>query len=291
MNSIPSVLCAVDLSHRSATVLQHAGAVAEHFRAQLTVVTINSGEASPVDALSSLMCESLPPPDAWMPARQVRVAAGQPAESILGIARDEGADLLVIGSHGENGDRGHAFGSTAEAILRIADVPVLVVPNSASDLGSLDDARALSTLGGVLAPIDFSPLSRRDARIAARIAESLDVPLLLVHVTAATPSAPGVEPEMAQLQLDELRREIAGATPTETVVVPGQPAEAIAAIAAERKIELVVMGLRGASGADGPRPGSIAYHMLCLTPAMLLALPPVLRRAAPVAPVITYARL
>jgi nucleotide-binding universal stress UspA family protein len=291
MSSIPSVVCAVDLSHRAAKVLQHAGALAEHFRARLTAVTVEPDRASAARVLSSLRRDVLERPDDSSPAPHIRVATGQPAETILRLAHEEGADLLVIGTHGTGGVRGHAFGSTTREILRAATLPVLVVPNSVADLRSLDDPQELSRLGSVLAPIDFSPLSRRDARIAARIAEVLDVPLLLVHASPDTPQAPGLEPEAARAQLAELRREILGATPIETRVMPSEPASVIAAVVSERHVGLVVMGLRGAGGADGPRPGSIAYRVLCAAPTLLLALPPVLRaKAAPSARAAAYAR-
>lgn len=211
----------------------------------------------------------------------MRVAGGPPAAAILRVAHDEGADLLVMGTHGNGGFRQGSLGSTTQAVLRHADLPVLVVPNTVSDLHSFDDRHALRNLGSVLAPIDFGPLSRRDARIASGIAETLGVPLLLVHVSPAQPADCGLDPESAVAQLSELRDTVAAATPVEILAVRGEPADAIAAIASERNVGLVVMGLRGAGGAEGPRPGSTAYRVLCTTPTMLLALPPVLRRSAP----------
>jgi nucleotide-binding universal stress UspA family protein len=281
MSSVPTVLCAVDLSHRSAKVLQHAGAVAEHFRARFVATTIDASEASAAETLALLARGALPTTKNWTPEYRLRIASGPPAATILRVAQEESADLLVIGTHGAGGSPENSLGSTTEAILRHAEVPVLVVPNGVADLHSLDDACELTDLGTVVAPIDFSASSRRDARIAAAIAETLDVPLLLLHVSSIESGDGGVQPAIAIAQLSELRSEIVRATPIETSVVIGEPAEAIAAIAGDRKAGLVVMGLHGASGTDGTRPESIAYRMLCKTPTMLLAIPPVIRRAAP----------
>jgi nucleotide-binding universal stress UspA family protein len=279
MSSIPSVLCAVDLSHRSAKVLQHAGAVAEHFRARFVAATVDASESSAAESLAQLARGVLPTSRDWTPEYRIRVVPGRPAATILRIAEEEDADLLVIGTLGAGFSRETGFGSTTLEVLRHAELPVLVVPNGVADLRSFDDPFELTRIGPVLAPIDFSPLSRRDARIAAGIAETLDVPLLLLHVSPIDATDCGLAPDVALTQLFELRKEITCGTPIETLAIRGEPAEAITAVAVERSVGLVVMGLRGAGGVEGPRPGSNAYRTLCATPAMLLALPPIMRRA------------
>ena len=60
----------------------------------------------------------------------------------------------------------------------------------------------------------------------------------------------------------------------ETVVAVGSPAEEIARIAIARDAGLIVMGLRSQEHMFGPRPGSVAYRVLSLAPARVLALPP-----------------
>jgi nucleotide-binding universal stress UspA family protein len=51
---------------------------------------------------------------------------GHAAHAILTIADDEGADLVVIGTHGAS-RWGRLFGNVPEKVLRFARVPVLVV--------------------------------------------------------------------------------------------------------------------------------------------------------------------
>ena len=43
------------------------------------------------------------------------------------VARERGADLIVISSHGRTGLGRMLFGSTAESVVRHAHCPVLVV--------------------------------------------------------------------------------------------------------------------------------------------------------------------
>lgn len=57
----------------------------------------------------------------------VHARIGKPADEILGIAEDVGADLILIGTHGYTGVQRLVMGSTAEHVVRAAGCPVLVV--------------------------------------------------------------------------------------------------------------------------------------------------------------------
>ncbi|MFN2577162.1 MAG: universal stress protein [Pyrinomonadaceae bacterium] len=55
------------------------------------------------------------------------IAHGDPAAEIVRIANERKVDLIVISSHGRTGLGRILFGSTAEAVVRHARCPVLVV--------------------------------------------------------------------------------------------------------------------------------------------------------------------
>jgi nucleotide-binding universal stress UspA family protein len=57
----------------------------------------------------------------------VRVRIGFAAEEILEAAREEGADLIVLGTHGRRGLAHLVLGSTAEKVVRLAPSSVFVV--------------------------------------------------------------------------------------------------------------------------------------------------------------------
>jgi universal stress protein A len=59
------------------------------------------------------------------------VETGSPAEEIVKAAMNWPADLIVIGSHGRTGARRAFLGSVAEAVMRQAPCPVLVVRGKA----------------------------------------------------------------------------------------------------------------------------------------------------------------
>jgi nucleotide-binding universal stress UspA family protein len=53
---------------------------------------------------------------------------GNPGQAIAEYAQEQGHDLVIIPSHGHGGLHNLFFGSTAEAAVRLCDVPVLMVP-------------------------------------------------------------------------------------------------------------------------------------------------------------------
>jgi nucleotide-binding universal stress UspA family protein len=56
-----------------------------------------------------------------------QVRRGRPAEEILTAARESGADLIAMATHGRTGLGRLLFGSVAEAVLRQAPVPVFMI--------------------------------------------------------------------------------------------------------------------------------------------------------------------
>ena len=55
------------------------------------------------------------------------VVCWPPAETITGYAKESGADIIVMSSHGRTGPSRWTHGSVAEKVLRLSSVPVLVV--------------------------------------------------------------------------------------------------------------------------------------------------------------------
>ena len=66
-----------------------------------------------------------------------------------------------------------------------------------------------------------------------------------------------------------------GGTPGPTLeIAEGSVADQIAQVAERADVDLVVLGLRGAPDSlDGARVGSVAYRVLCASPAPVLAVP------------------
>jgi nucleotide-binding universal stress UspA family protein len=71
-------------------------------------------------------------------AVRLEAVDGAPADAILRVARDEGFDLIVMGTHGRTGVRRLFLGSVAEHVVRHAECPVLTVRETArADAGAV----------------------------------------------------------------------------------------------------------------------------------------------------------
>ncbi|MBD5654946.1 MAG: universal stress protein, partial [Candidatus Eremiobacteraeota bacterium] len=76
------------------------------------------------------------------------VLDGPSAEAIVAYAKERKVDAIVMGTQGKGGLERLFLGSTADGVLRRAEVPVFVVPPAAND----DDA----TFGRIFVAVDDS---------------------------------------------------------------------------------------------------------------------------------------
>ena len=79
--------------------------------------------------------EELQPPDPQLRMERSPVE-GNPAAEILRAANDNGAGLIVLGTHGKTGLLHVLMGSVAEQVVRKAACPVLTVKTPAARLPS-----------------------------------------------------------------------------------------------------------------------------------------------------------
>jgi nucleotide-binding universal stress UspA family protein len=295
MSNRPTVVCPVDFSEPSSTALNYAATVADHFGARLLVVTADdpllavAAENAGLQALSQQTEEGLKRfvDSAVSPAAdhtasiEFVVAVGKPAAEILRIAKESASSLIVMGSHGRSGITKKFFGSTTERVLHETSIPVLVTPATAQRVAAVADV--CRQVQRVVAPVDLTEASPRQTRIAAGIANGLGVPLLLAHVLEPMYVPPRVRlavPDLdrdrraaAERQMRELLEACELRSSVETLVLTGDASEEITSVAVARRAGLIVMGLHSA-GPLGHRMGSVTYRVLCLTRALVLALPP-----------------
>lgn len=201
------VLAAVDPSDVSVRAYRAAAATAERYGATLDCVycddpppaELAAYAAPPLDdearrrALVAALQKKLGP------QARLRVVRGDPVRSLLRLARERKYDLLVMGSHRRAGLARVLLGSVAEAVVRDAPCPVLVVPS------------ALKPLRRVLAPINEEPYSRRGLLAAGLVARAHKAKLTVLHVI--TDPIFGMSPQrllrtrIAELP-DAVRREV-----------------------------------------------------------------------------------
>lgn len=131
------ILVALDGSPDADAALRHAGTLARDQNARLTLLTVapppatavGAGASQPPDLLD-LQGTILRDATDWLPddiGVTTRLERGDPAETILRIAREDDEDLIVMGSHGRSRFRRALLGSVSERVLRTSPVPVLLM--------------------------------------------------------------------------------------------------------------------------------------------------------------------
>jgi nucleotide-binding universal stress UspA family protein len=292
----PSIICPVDFSEPSRGALRFAATIAEHFYAGLTVVTVEdpllSGAAGTVygagtyekqsrQELERFIGDTFRRRTPTLAELRLEVAIGKPALQILRVATAQDADLIVMSTHGRTGIGKVFFGSTTERLLRETHVPVLVTPAGDPGPATLEDLTR--GFGGVLAPIDLTPFSRRQVTIAQGLAQALETTLTLLHVIEPIMVVPERErferllhddrKQRATQELSALAYDVGLDTQATRLVKDGDPAAEIVRTAAGGGMGVIVMGLHDTT-ALGPRMGSVTYRVLCQTERAVLALPP-----------------
>lgn len=80
-----------------------------------------------VDLAEKKLAEVMKPFRDICPDANSVLKIGVPADQILAMAADTGADLIVMGTHGRRGVSHALLGSVTEKIVRLSSVPVLTV--------------------------------------------------------------------------------------------------------------------------------------------------------------------
>jgi nucleotide-binding universal stress UspA family protein len=295
MTSRASVLCPVDFSDASRGALRYAAVVANHLKAELTVLTVTDPLLREAAELSASVehlpeainkelhrfCQKTFEGKVTPEAVRFDMTTGKPAVEILRVAKERPVDLIVMSTHGLTGVRKLFFGSTTERVLRETTVPVLLTP--AHDHGPARPDDVKRAVKRILVPVDLSPATLDQVLSARNVAAVLEVPVLLAHVVeplhfavSGLPHLPNIEVERrfrAEKALAELAFCIPPTLRPEALVAYGDPAEEISKVARDRDAGLIVIGLH-ASSLLGPRMGSVTYRVLCLTSTLVLALPP-----------------
>lgn len=144
MNSIRHILVPTDFGEPARRAVEYAVELAIKFDAKVTVLHVYEppifpyavGIYLPTDELYSAARKATK--DAAARARtrwsnlDAFVAEGRPLERILRVAKDQGVDLIVMGTHGHRGVMRALLGSVAETVVRLSTVPVLTVHASDS---------------------------------------------------------------------------------------------------------------------------------------------------------------
>ena len=204
---------------------------------------------------------------------------GHVAEEVARYADDVGADMILITTHGHTGVSRMWLGSVADALIRLTNMPMLVIHPAQ---GGHVPADALS-FKHVMVPLDGSELSATILGAAADVAKASGAKLTLVHVVSSSavlgarifPLLPDdVTPALAkareylEAQAGPLRA--AGLSVDTHVEEHEAPGRAIAAVADKLDADLIALATHGYGGLKRALLGSVADKVLRSSPLPLL---------------------
>jgi nucleotide-binding universal stress UspA family protein len=262
--SLPVLLAAVDLGPHTARVLYHAAGFARLLDLKLKIVHVSADTSAGAHERLLATCLREVPYQIDFAAEDIVVRAGSVSEAIAREAKRERARLVVMGARGHSRVVSLILGSSSEAVLKDATVPVLVVPPNDVDIVNVGDHTAL-TCGPVMAAVDLTEHCDEQLRMASRLAHIASQPLILMTVAKSR-----ITDHQAGVQLRQRAHGLEPQRPTSMIVRRGAVAEEIGRCVALEGAGLVVMGLRASPKCQ---PGTIASAVLKTQRAFVLAVP------------------
>lgn len=258
------ILVPVDLTPVSARAFRAARYVAEKFHARLELVHCRPqlpaelGPYAPAveragrRRVEAALRRRMPGADA------VHLVSGDPGRVIPRLARERGADLVVVGTHGRLGAARALYGSVAAAVMRRCRVPVLVV------------RRGFRAPRHVLAPLREDADAERGLVAAGLVARSLGARLDVLHVV--TDPLFGPPPEaLLRRGVERLPPGVRRDTRPATHVALGRPVGEI--VRAARGRDLVVLVERTRGPLEDMFAGTTAERVARLSTAPVLTIP------------------
>ncbi len=269
ISAIRTILCAIDDSAHAPAVAFAAAGMAEHLKARLVVVRVDSRadgstseQAAARQALAEFMMEGLPGGLGYRDQAESRLVAGEPAEAILTAAVAEQAGLIVMGTRGRGAISRTLLGSTARDVLKGASVPVAIVPPSDPEIVTVVGARTIPRFGIILVPVDLkSPAASQLALTGLLAPGSAHRPMLL-HVTES-----GADHGLVRERMNPLGLGVPGGRGAKLLVLDGDVADSIVKVTKKDDVGLVILG-RAHDAA-----GSVACAVLERTRAVVIVVP------------------
>jgi nucleotide-binding universal stress UspA family protein len=264
------ILMATDLSDRSDRALERGVLLARRLEATIEVLHVvdDTAPAEITAQYETAAKQTLIQRLASLPAAvdvnpDVALIRGQEFRAILERAAETNAELIILGTT-RNTVHELFGGTTAERIVRMGDLPVLMVKKRPSE-----------TYSHVLVATDLSPSATRALRVALEIAPGAEFRLLhVLHVPFKGLLGPQamlqMRGEREQHVKDALRKEVHELAetlqidPPKTTVIlqEGEIHNAIRQQISETRPDLLALGTHGRAGFRHALIGSVALDML-----------------------------
>jgi nucleotide-binding universal stress UspA family protein len=270
-----TILVPLDGSTQSEAVLPYATAIARVKGATLRLLSVVEAEhANPLllhpeqdsdlgRRLQSEAAHYLGQMVATLKTRGIEassaVVGGIPAEEILRMGETGDIAIIAMSTHGRGGFQRWALGSVADKVMRMSEVPTLLVRPPETP----PEARRIE-LHQLLVPLDGSPLAEAAIAPAVSLAQAAGSKLVLLRVEPwlstqmAYAAEGGYMPDLTEWEeevgaaakeyVDAACRRVPAGIPCESVVLRGFASIMLEAYAEQNPIDLVVMSTHGRGG-------------------------------------------
>jgi len=282
--SIKNILFPTDFSSAANAALPYAAEIARRYGAKLYTMHVLSSDTY-----------AMTPPETWPTVVEGAMReAKQHARELLshlegvevevlgrsgdvwtvieGVIETFGIDLVVLGTHGRTGWGKVLLGSVAETIFRKAPCPVITIGPHCSA-----DPKHSVEFHQIVFATNFSPASLVAAPYALSLAQQNEAKLTLLHVIEEPKSGLGNPDQLAPPELPMLSRVVPKEArlwcEPEFLVEEGIAANKILEIAAQKKADLIILGvhpLRGGLHADTHLPMTTAHKVVSQAPCPVL---------------------
>lgn len=202
------------------------------------------------------------------------VREGATTEQILAFAEAYAVDLIVMGTHGQQGFDHLLLGSVTEKILRKARCPVLAVRKPSHNFVAPENGNDPIHLRKILFATDFSRHAERALDYALSLAREYEAELTLLHVLEEIPPSWDLSTVTADV-VSRLEKPIPVEARDWCTLKPrmrvGRPYQEIVRHALETETDLVILGVRGRNALDLALFGSTTQRVIHQAPCPVLA--------------------
>lgn len=143
MTMFSKILCPVDFSDASPAIAKTALEFAQKFDAEIIAVYVAPSMIQyeifdlPAASLPQLVGDIVSGAEKTMTdfitahfsgvRASGKVVSGDAAEAIVNLAQSEGADIIIMATHGRQGLNRLLFGSVAEKVVKTSPIPVMTI--------------------------------------------------------------------------------------------------------------------------------------------------------------------
>lgn len=293
------LLVPLDGSHLAETVLPAASYLAQTLNATVTLIHIiernapkeihserHLTEPEEAEAYLEAIAKQDFPPGVKVDHHVHTTEVSKVAPSIVEHAEEMQHDLVLLCTHGKSGVRDWIYGSIAQQVIGMGQIPVFLIRPSMSDEPREFRCRK------ILVPLDRIQEHEQGIPVAVEMAKicKADLHLVMVVPTFGTlngerkaasrlmPGATAAALDMVEAEGEEYLHAIlsklqgSGLTIT-TEVIRGDPASTIVETAEANEADLIVLGTHGKAGMDAFWSGSVAPKITSHSNVPLLLVP------------------